>query len=489
MVDKVQGFKKSCAECLDVFSIGQLRSYGRSIGVDKPTKKSKGELISDIIAILTGELAPIVRSTRGAPIKDDYVDPAIDAAVSKQRYVWFANIEPPVRLTYFESAYKGRKPMIAQQSDNTMTYEEYHDQEIFKGQLEVIDGIPCLVDKSGRIEQERLCVSIDLIRQHGLREGDVVTCHTYEKMGVRAARNVLSVNTISIGTETRFIFDDEEVAYPDKKITFQNANAEDFVAKFYNYLLPMGLGQRLLIAGAPKTGKSMFLRDTAKLLCASMKRVHIFALLIDQSPELISSYRKFINPENVVATSYDDEPNTHVFAAEFLLKRAKRFTEMGKDVILIVDSLSQIAKAYNESDFSVGGKLHPCGLENKTLHYIKKYFGASRSFAEKGSLSIFATATFETGDAIDDVLYNELSSVANAKIVLSDKLARKRLFPAIDFGGCVNEGEHLTSKEEKEAEKYFYAKVLPKLGDEESHSFLDACANFGEFYQKVKSYR
>ncbi len=487
MVDKIQGFKKSCGECLDVFSLAQLRSYGRSIGVDRPTKKSKGELIADILAIHTGELAPIVRSTRGAPIKDDYVDPAIEQAVSKQRYVWFANVEPKIRLTYFESAFKG-KPMVVQQSDNTMTFEQYHAQEIFKGQLEVIDGIPCLVDKSGRIDMERLCVSVDLIRKHGLREGDVVNCHTYEKMGVRAARNVLSVNSISIGTETRFIFDDEEVAYPNERIRFSTGSSESCNEKFFDYLFPIGFGQRVLITGAPKTGKSTFLRDAAKSLCRSNSRADVFVLLIDQSPELIASYRKFVPVGNLVATSYEDDPDGHVFAAEFLLKRAKRFTEMGKDVILMVDSLSQIAKAYNETVFAEGGKTLPCGLENKTLHYVKKYFGTPRNFVKRGSLSIIATTPFDTGDVVDDLLNNELSSVANAKIVLSDKLARQRIFPAIEFGTCINEGERLTTKEAQDAEKDFYAKVLPRLGDEKSRSFLEECANFDEFYQKVKNF-
>ena len=131
---------------------------------------------------------------------------------------------------------------------------------------------------------------------------------------------------------------------------------------------------------------------------------------------------------------------------------------------------------------------HPHELENKTLHYIKKYFASPRNFVRKSSLSVIATATRETGDVIDDVLHNELSSIANAKIVLSDKLARQRIFPAIEFGSCVNEGECLTEKEERDVEKYFYAKVLPRLGDEKSRSFLEDCANFDEFYQKTKNF-
>lgn len=487
MVDKIQGFKKSCGECLDVFSLGKLRAYGRSIGVDRPTKKTKGQLIADILAIHTGELAPIERSKLGAPVKDDYVDPTIEEAVAKQRYVWFASVEPKVRLTYIESAFNGKTPLVVKASDNSMTFEEYHAQEIFKGQLEVIDGVPCLVDKSGRLDKERLCVSVDLIRQHGLRAGDVVNCHTYEKLGVRAARNVLSVNSISVGTETRFEFDSEEVAYSNTRIQFQAGKVEDFTSKFFNYLLPIGFGQRCLVTGAPKTGKSTFLRDTAKLLCSSNVKAEILVLLVEQTPELISSYRQFMKDGNLVATSYEDDPEMHVFAAEFLLKRAKRFAEMGKDVILIVDSLTQVAKAYNETDFCLGGKTLPCGLENRTLHYIKKYFGSSRNFVKNGSLSIIATAAMETGDAADDFLRSELSSVANAKIALSDKLARQRIFPAIDFAGCVNEGEALMTKEASEAEKRFYAKVLPKLGDAEAHSFLDSCANFDEFYQKIKN--
>ena len=257
MVDKIEGFKNACIECLDVFSLGKLRSYGRSIGVDTPTAKKKGELISDIVAILVGELAPIERSSRGAPIKDDYVDPAINEAISKQRYVWFAGVEPSIRLTYIEAGY-ARKPMTVQKSDNAMTFEQYYAQDVYKGQLEVIDGVPCLVDKSGRLDMERLCVSVDLIREKGLREGDVITCHAYEKMGVWAARNVLSVNRISIGTENRFQFDEEEITYPDTRIRVIDKTDGNPLAKFLNYVFPIGFWAKMLDCLSSEGGKIGF---------------------------------------------------------------------------------------------------------------------------------------------------------------------------------------------------------------------------------------
>lgn len=486
MIDKIQGFKNACAEALDAFSLMQLRPYARDIGVEVPTKKKKMDLIADIVAVLSGEVAPIERSKLGAPVKDDHVDPEIEQSIAKLRYVWFAGVEPPVRLTYFES--QMRNSMVAQSSDNAMTYEQYHAQEIHAGQLEILDEVPCLVDKSGDLSGERLLVSVELIRQYGLREGDVITCHAFEKMGVRAAKNILSINSLYAGTEKRFIFDREAVAYPTEKIAFTSSETSGTVGKYLDYVLPIGYGQRCLISSMPKAGKSVFLRDIAKALCEGKRRGReVLVLLIDQSPELISSYQAFMKAGNLVATTYEDEAARHVFASEFLLKRAKRFAEMGMDVVLIVDSLSKVAKAYNETDFSIGGKTLPCGLESKSAHYIKKYFGAARRFAERGSLTLIGGAAFGTGDGMDDTLYSELSSVANAEIRLSEELSKRRIFPAVDvalsYSDCL---QQLFTAEEQEAERAFRKYVLSSADAEAAHSILTSSENFDEFYKNCK---
>ena len=154
-------------------------------------------------------------------------------------------------------------------------------------------------------------------------------------MGVWAARDILSLNRVIAGTENRFIFDDEEVSYPVRRIRFMPYEKENSVGKYFDYLQPIGYGQRCLVTSAPKAGKSLFLLDAAKSLCAYSRNRMAFVLLIDQPPELIAAYRKFVPAENLVATSYEDEPEQHVFAAEFMLKRAKRFTEMGSDIVFI----------------------------------------------------------------------------------------------------------------------------------------------------------
>ena len=483
MVDKIEGFKNACRERLDAFSLMQLRTYGRAVGVDVPTKKKKDELIAEIIAVLSGEVAPIERSKRGAPVKDERVDPEIEQAIAKLRYVWFAGVEPPVRLTYIEA--HTRTPLVVQSSDNSMTYEQYYAQEIHAGQLEIIDDVPCLVDKSGDLSKERLLVSVELIRQYGLREGDIITCHAFEKMGVRAAKNILSINRLYAGSEKRFIFDDEPVVEPDKKIPFtEKGNANDS-AKYVDFLFPIAYGQRCLISSPPKAGKSRYLCDLAKTICEEHRDRLLLALLVGQSPERISEYRSFVQKGNLVATSYEDEAERHVFAAEFLFKRAKRMAEMGWDVVLIVDSLSQIAKAYNETDFSLGGKLLPCGLESKTVRYIKKYFGAARCFPGYGSLTIIGGVSFGTGDAVDDVLYTELSSVANAEIRLSEELARRRVFPAVDVGLSYSEcAEKLFAPQERDAERAFRERILN--GDEdEARRLLADSKTIEEFCKKT----
>ena len=184
----------------------------------------------------------------------------------------------------------------------------------------------------------------------------------------------------------------------------------------------------------------------------------------------------------MVATSYEDEAVRHVFAAEFLFKRAKRMAEMGWEVVLIVDSLSQIAKAYNETDFSLGGKLLPCGLESKTMHYIKKYFGTARCFAEHGSLTIIGGVSFGTGDAADDALYSELSSVANAEIRLSEELSRRRIFPAVDVALSYSEcAEKLFNPQEREAETAFRKRILNGQEEDAARQLLADSNTIEEF--------
>lgn len=486
MIDKLQGFKNACMESLDAFALMQLRPYARSIGVDEPTKKKKGELLSAIVAVLAGEVEPIPRSTRGAPVKDDFVDPAIESTIAKLRYVWFAKVEPKVRLTYFESAMRNPRTLVVQESNNSMTFEQYYSQQLHAGQLEMLDGVPCLVSKDGNTDGEKLTVSIELIRQYGLREGDIITCHGFEKMGVWAAKNVLSINSIATGTESRFIFEEEPATYADTKLSFLDENNPTEIGKFLDYTIPLAYGQRCLISSAPKAGKSTVLRDMARFLVKGRPDREVLALLVEQSPELISSYQSFMPKGTLVATTFDDDPEQHIFAAEFILKRAKRFAEMGRDVVLFVDSLSKIAKAYNDTEYSVGGKTLPCGLESKTLHYIKKYFGAARWFSCRGSLTIIGTVACATGDGMDDVLHSELKATTNAAVCLSDTLAKRRIFPAVDvrasFSDCV---EKALSEKERQAELSFRGNVLPNISDEQAHAFVVNSANFDDFYRKA----
>ena len=160
---------------------------------------------------------------------------------------------------------------------------------------------------------------------------------------------------------------------------------------------------------------------------------------------------------------------------------------MSYDVVLIVDSLSKIAKAYNDTEDSEGGKTLPCGLETKTVHYIKKYLGSARAFEKKGSLTVIGSVGFGTGDILDDVLYSELSSVANAEIRLSDSLAKRRLFPAVDVTASYSDAvEAVLSAEARLAETKFRTKILPTAEVDGGQAFLLECANFDEFCQKLK---
>ena len=263
-------------------------------------------------------------------------------------------------------------------------------------------------------------------------------------------------------------------------------DSQSAIAKILDYTLPIGCGHRCVIASAPKAGKSSVLRDLAKTLYKQDRKRFIFTLLIDQSLELISSYQQFVPKGDLVATSFEDDAEKHVFAAEFLLKRAKRYAEHGREVILLVDSLSKIAKAYNEIEDSAGGKTLPCGLETKTLHYLKKYFGAARSFASGGSLTILGTASFGTGDAADDVISSELSTISNAEIRLSEELAKRRVFPSVDVAASNSDGvDTLFDMQQRKAEADLRLRIASGASAEAVIEMVVGSNNFDEFAQKV----
>jgi transcription termination factor Rho len=251
--------------------------------------------------------------------------------------------------------------------------------------------------------------------------------------------------------------------------------------------LPLTKGRRCLIVGAPKTGKTTLLKMFAKKLL-EQKNVKVFGLLIDQSLETSIEFSRIFDERKLVYSTYEDDAESHLFIAEFILKRAKRYAENGKDVVLFIDGVLSLAKAYDELNYS-NDKILSCGLTAKTIRYIKKYLGSARAFENGGSLTVVCSLPSSTGNPEDDLVVSELSPVFNAKISLSEELAVKRIFPAIDLSASYVDG-YDSLMEEKYREAYLFIRnyFLPKFGNEQLYRIAQNSADFDEFFNTIKSF-
>ena len=434
MIENMEKYKRECREFLSDFALNALRSYGRMIGVNNPTKdKKKNVLIDEIVAVLSGEVMPTLPSRLGAPVKNDFVDPKLPEGLEQIR---IANLkggsqeEIVARMRALQ-----KNPYVLSVADpNADELKRRGLNEIFNGQLETVNGISMLLPLDCSDADVKIVVSVEMIRAYDLREGDVISCLAERRQNLLVAVKILKINGFSADNYHRAKFDECRVRYPYQRVKFcEKEETASLVAKLLQWLVVVGKGQRGLVVAPPKTGKTTLLTDIA--LCAKQadENTCVISLLVDQAPEAIRLYRELVGSENLLFTTYEDTPEYQMFVAEFALKRAKRYAESGKDVLLVVDSFNALSRAFNDTDESVGGKTLPGGLESKTLQYLKRYFGTARCFERGGSLTMIGTLSVDTGNPADDYLRAELSAVSNLEIVLSEELAKKRIYPAIDL--------------------------------------------------------
>lgn len=489
-------FKRACEGYLFTQSLDNLRSYGREIGVYSPTSRSKGDLILEIIAILSGEKEPIERSKKGAPVLNHYVDPKFSEKILQLKKEYFSDAQsgmiygdiPPFD---FEKAYQEMQENtpIMRVADPNAEKNGLPLKEIYRGQLACESGKYALLSLQGNTQLLPIIFPEELVEEYGVRLGDIVACQAVKTpQGIRAS-SVLSVNgVVSDSLRDRRSFDECNACYSTKRISVYDQERFFGVAlKFIDWLLPIGRGQRGCILSMPKAGKTRLLQQLAQAASALNKDLSTFAILVDQSPEAVSAFRQIMGEERLFYTTYDDEADRQVLVANAVLQRAKRMAEEGKDVFLLIDSLSALARAFNNTNDSLGGKTLSCGLESKTIQYVKKYFGAARCLEKGGSITIFATVDAETGDPMDEVIAREVSALSNVVVRLSDQLAFKRTYPTLDLTGVfVKQGEILRNEKEEEVEFVLRNEILPKIGAEGLLRLLSNAKTYKEFIEQIE---
>ena len=263
-------------------------------------------------------------------------------------------------------------------------------------------------------------------------------------------------------------FENMTPVFPDSRINLETPNAPVSM-RIMNLVSPIGRGQRGMIVSPPKTGKTTLLKQVAKAIHTNYPDMHMIILLIDERPEEVTDIKEYIEGNNVevIYSTFDETPEHHKRVSEMVLERAKRLVEHKKDVVILLDSITRLARAYNLT-VPPSGRTLSGGLDPAALHMPKKFFGAARNMREGGSLTVLATALVETGSKMDDVVFEEFKGTGNMELVLDRKLSEKRIFPAINIprSGTRRE-ELLLSKEELEG-MYVMRKALGGMKSEEA---------------------
>ncbi|MDE2313846.1 MAG: transcription termination factor Rho [Elusimicrobia bacterium] len=316
-------------------------------------------------------------------------------------------------------------------------------------------------------------ISPSQIKKFGLRKGDTVAGFVRPpKDGERffALLQVKKINGIEAdAVKDRPFFDNLTPLHPDKRYTLETERVE-LTTRLMDLIAPIGKGQRGLIVAAPKTGKTVILQKIANAIAANHKDVIIMVLLIDERPEEVTDMQRSIKGE-VVASTFDEPADRHIQVAEMVLEKAKRKVELGKDVVILLDSITRLARAYNTMAPSTGRVLSG-GLEATSLQRPKRFLGAARNIEEGGSLTIIATSLVDTGSRMDEVIFEEFKGTGNSEVYLDRKLADRRMFPAFEINRSGTRKEELLLSEDEINKMWILRKVLAPLSSVEAMDLL-----------------
>ena len=319
-------------------------------------------------------------------------------------------------------------------------------------------------------------LSTKIIRKLGLRTGDTVAGEIrapQENERYFAMSKVLSINfSTPEQAKNKAHFDNLTPLYPDQrmKMEIEDPSLKDISGRIIDIIAPIGKGQRALIVAPPRTGKTVLLQNIAHSIERNHPECYVLVLLIDERPEEVTDMQRSVKGE-VVSSTFDEPATRHVQVAEMVIQKAKRMTEHGKDVVILLDSITRLGRAYNTVVPS-SGKVLTGGVDANALQRPKRFFGAARNIEEGGSLTIIATALIETGSRMDEVIFEEFKGTGNSELVLDRKVADKRIFPAIDVTKSGTRKEELLLDKDKLHKIYVLRRILDPMGTVDAIEFL-----------------
>ncbi|HKL94561.1 MAG TPA: transcription termination factor Rho, partial [Clostridia bacterium] len=455
-------------EELGLKNIFELRDLAKDVGIPSPTKLHKNQLIELIINITSGAISAPAVPRRGRPPKltetnyqtenlsakktmreEAIMDEGeiIETGLNEQtqydgRQAFDRNNQNDRKSNYFP---KNKQKLLSDEMPTSFAEPRLEDEER-QGMLDIhSDGYGFLRVKNCEFNDKDVYVNAVKLRKLGLRNGDMVKGITRQMQDGKPAA-LLSVQTINgvpfekVGRRPNF--DELIPIYPEQRLKLELADRpKSFALRCIDLVAPIGKGQRAMIVSPPKAGKTTLLKMIAAAIAKNYPNVVLKVLLIDERPEEVTDMQRSIDGE-VIYSTFDEQPEHHTRAAELLLANAKRLVEMGKDVVILMDSLTRLARAYNMTIPPTGRTLSG-GIDPGALHSPKKFFGAARNIENGGSLTIIATALVDTGSRMDDVIYEEFKGTGNMEIHLDRKLQEKRVFPAIDLAKSGTRKEEL----------------------------------------------
>ncbi|WP_028470565.1 transcription termination factor Rho [Neptunomonas japonica] len=365
------------------------------------------------------------------------------------------------------------------------------------GVLEILqDGFGFLrsADCSYLAGPDDIYVSPSQIRRFNLRTGDTISGKIRPPKDSERYFALLKVNQINFdrpeNAKNKILFENLTPLFAQKRLRMEqgNGSTEDITARILDLVSPMGKGQRALVVSPPKAGKTLMLQNIANSITRNNPECHLIVLLIDERPEEVTEMQRTVRGE-VVASTFDEPPSRHVQVAEMVIEKAKRLTEHKKDVVILLDSITRLARAYN-TVIPSSGKVLTGGVDAHALERPKRFFGAARNIEEGGSLTIIATALVDTGSKMDEVIFEEFKGTGNSEVHLDRKTAEKRIYPAINIRRSGTRREDLLTSEDELQRMWILRKLLDSMDDSAATEFvIDKLKDFktnDEFFMSMR---
>jgi len=371
------------------------------------------------------------------------------------------------------------------------------DEILGDGVLEILqDGYGFLrsADSSYMAGPDDIYVSPSQIRRFSLRTGDTVSGRIRPPKEGERYFALLKVNQINYeapeNSRNKVLFENLTPLFPNERMKMEqgNGSTEDITARVIDLIAPIGKGQRGLIVSPPKAGKTLMLQNIAQSVAASYPECYLIVLLIDERPEEVTEMSRLVRGE-VVSSTFDEPASRHTQVAEMVIEKAKRLVEHKHDVVILLDSITRLARAYNTVVPS-SGKVLTGGVDANALHRPKRFFGAARNIEEGGSLTILATALVETGSRMDDVIYEEFKGTGNMELHMERRISEKRVFPAIHINRSGTRREELLTDPDELQKMWILRKLLHPMDELAAMEFLldrlKATKTNDEFFESMK---